>query len=145
MPFPHQSPHPAAAGLPPREATGIRESVREIALTALRHLQLRWMLLGAEAGQATGHLVRVALVALLAALGAVLFYLTGWAALVLWAARRWTGGDLVPPLAAMAAVHGLAAGACLWWLAARARHQALFAATRAEFAEDQKWLNHPNP
>jgi len=112
---------------------------------ALRHVELRCALFGLEASAAAGHVGRMVVAVAVAVVGGGLAYLTGWAVLVLWAARRWAGGDLVPPLAAMAGVHLLAALGAAWWLAVKARHRELFAATRAEFAEDQKWLHHPNP
>lgn len=138
-------PAPSAAGPPPREPAGIKESVRDLLRTGLQYLQLRGALFGLEAADAAGHLGRV-----VAAIGVILFagvlaYLTGWVALVVWAARRWAGGDLVPPLAVMTGVHALAVAGAVWWLVARARRRPLFPATRAEFAEDQKWLHRPNP
>lgn len=136
--------HPSADP-PPREPAGIKESGRDLLRSGLQYLQLRSVLFGLEAADAAGHLGRV-----VAALGVILFagvlaYLTGWAVLVVWAARRWAGGDLMPPLAAMTGVHALAVAGAAWWLVARARRRPLFPATRAEFAEDQKWLHRPNP
>jgi uncharacterized membrane protein YqjE len=140
-----QSADPSTAGPPPREPAGIKESVRDLLRSGLQYLQLRGALFGLEVADATGHLGRV-----VAAVGVILFagvlaYLTGWAVLVVWAARCWAGGDLLPPLAVMTGVHVLAVAGALWWLTARARKRTLFPATRAEFAEDQKWLHRPNP
>lgn len=145
MAIPHETSDSAAAGSEPRAPAGIRDTVREMAQTALRHLQLRCALFGLETAEAAGHLCRVAAAAALALVGGALAYLTGWALLVIWAARRWAGGDLLPPLGVMAGVHALAAVGAVWWLAARARNPALFTATRAEFEEDQQWLHHRNP
>jgi uncharacterized membrane protein YqjE len=111
----------------------------------LDYLRARGALFGLEASAAAGHFGRVAAAVLVVLLGGVLTYLIVWIMIVLWAARRWAGGDVLPPLAVAAAVHALAAGAAVWWLVARGRNQELFPATRAEFAEDQKWLHHPKP
>lgn len=145
MDHPFESPHSTAAGSVPHGPAGIRDTVREMARTALRHLQLRCALFGMESAEAAGHLCRVAVAAALAVIGGGLAYLTGWSVLVILAARQWTGGDLLPPLAVMAGLHALAAVVSVWWLAARGRNPRLFAATRAEFEEDQKWLRHRNP
>lgn len=142
---PPESSDPAAVGSDPRVPAGLRDSLREMARSALRHLQLRCALFGLETAEAAGHLCRVAAAAALALVGGALAYLTGWAWLVIWAARRWAGGDLLPPLGVMAGVHALVALGAVWWLVARGRNPALFAATRAEFEEDQKWLHHRNP
>jgi uncharacterized membrane protein YqjE len=139
------SPDPFADAPSPRESAGIKESLRDLARCGLQYVHLRGALFGLEAGEAAGHLGRVA-----AAVGVILFagvlaYVSGWVILVLWAARRWAGGDPLPPLAVMTGVHVLAVAGAVWWLAARARRRPLFPATRAEFEEDQKWLHHRNP
>lgn len=145
MSSPDESSLPPAPGSAPRETAGVTESVREMARGALRHLELRCSLFGLEASMAAGHVGRVVAAVAVVLIGGGLGYLTGWAALVVWAARRWAGGDLVPPMAVMAGVHVLAALGAGCWLAVRWRNPALFAATQAEFAEDQKWLRHPKP
>jgi|GEM_PF-2469379 len=142
MPASSPPPDPAAPGPPPRESAGLIEGLRETLRAALHHAHLRWALFGLEAAEAAGHLRSAALAAAVAVIGSSLGYVTGWAVVVLWAARRWAGGDLLPPLAVMAGVHLLAALGALWWLVARGRSRDLFAASRAEFAEDQKWLHH---
>ena len=136
---------PLADHPPPREPAGIKEGVLDLLRTALQYLQLRGALFGLEAADAAGHLGRVAAAVGIIVFAGVLAYLTGWMVLVLWMARRWAGGDLLPPLAVMTGAHLLAVAGAVWWLVARARRRALFPATRAEFAEDQKWLHRPNP
>jgi len=131
-------------GLPPREPAGVKETVHEFVREILEYLRLRCALVALEAAAAGGHFGRVALAAAVVLLGSALAYVTGWVVVVLWVARRWAGGDVIPPLAAMAGLHLAAAVAAGWWLVARSRKQALFPATRAELEEDRKWMHHPN-
>ena len=130
---------------PPREPAGVKESVRDLLRSGARYLQVRGALFGLEAAEAAGHLGRVVVAVAVVLGGGVLAYLTGWMVLVLWAARRWAGGDPLLPLAVMGGVHAAAVAGAVWWLSVRARRRPLFPATRAEFEEDQKWLHHPNP
>jgi uncharacterized membrane protein YqjE len=144
MPVPPPSTDPAGFAPPPPEPAGVVGGAREMLRAVLHHAHLRWALFGLEAVQAGGHLGRVALAVAVLALSGGLGYLTAWAVVILWAARRWAGGDLLPPLAVMAGFHLLLALGAGWWLAVHGRRRELFAATRAEFAEDQQWLQHPN-
>jgi len=120
----------------------VKDGVRELSRAVLAHVQLRLALFGLEMREAAGHGQRVVMAAMVVVVAGLLGYVAGWAVFVLWGARRWAEGDVVPMLAVMAGVHGLAALGALWWLVARARRRQFFTATRAEFAEDQKWL-HP--
>lgn len=132
----------AAAGA---ASGGVVGEMRELARLVWGHLQLRWALFGMEAGQAASYFGRVAVAVGVIVVAGGLGYLAGWGVVIVWSARRWAGGDVLPPLAVMAGLHVLAALMAAWWLAARRRHQELFAATRAEFAEDRSWLHPKNP
>ncbi len=134
-----ETPIPAAPAVPP--VSGIGESVRETLRTASRFAALRLSLLTAEAAEAAGHFRRVALVAAAAGIGTGMAWFGACAALVLWIAQRWCGGNAVPPLLGLTLLHLLAAAAAVLWLVKRGRHPGLFAASREEFAEDRKWLN----
>ncbi len=136
----------AAAGAAAGAASGgVVWEVRELARLVWGHVQLRWALFGLEAGQAAGYFGRVAVAVVVVVVAGGLGYLAGWGVVIVWSARRWAGGDVLPPLAVMAGLHVLAALTAAWWLAARRRHPELFAATRAEFAEDRSWLHPKNP
>ena len=83
--------------------------VRELARLVWGHLQLRWALFGLEAGQAAGYFGRVAVAVGGVVVAGGLGYLAGWGVIIVWSARRWAGGDVLPPLAVMAGLHVLAA------------------------------------
>ncbi len=135
----------ASAGAASGGGGGVVWEVRELVRLVWGHLQLRWALFGLEAGQAAGYFGRVAVAVGVIVVAGGLGYLAGWGVVILWSARRWAGGDVLPPLAVMAGLHVLAALTAAWWLAAGRRHQELFVATRAEFAEDRSWLHPKNP
>lgn len=128
-----------------QEIPGLKASLQAVLQRGLDHVRLRWALLSLEAQLAAGELARLALAAVIVLVGGGLAYVAGWGALILWVGRRWLEGDVVVPLAVAAGLHAAAAVAAGWWLKARATAKPIFPATRAEFAEDQKWLNHPNP
>ncbi|MFN0126504.1 MAG: hypothetical protein ACKV19_07465 [Verrucomicrobiales bacterium] len=128
-----------------QEIPGLKASLQAVLQRGLDHVRLRWALLSAEARLAAGQLAGLALAAVIMLVGSGLAYVAGWVALILWVGRRWMEGDVVVPLAVAAALHAAAAVAAGWWLKTRAAVKPIFPATRAEFAEDQKWLNHPNP
>ncbi len=135
----------AAGGGGNASGGGVVWEVRELARLVWGHVQLRWALFGLEAGQAASYFGRVAVAVGVVVVAGGLGYLAGWGVVIVWSARRWAGGDVLPPLAVMAGLHVLAALMAAWWLAARRRHPELFAATRAEFAEDRSWLHPKNP
>jgi len=146
MPSIHEPPpDDGAAGRPPGEPAGLKDGLRELLRSVVEHARLRWVLFEIEASEAAGQLGRVVAAAVVVLAGTALAYVSAWAALVVWAARRWTDGDLAPPLAVAAGVHAVAAGLAAWWLVSRSRRRPIFPATRAEFAEDRKWLNRPHP
>lgn len=113
-------------------------------MRVLGYLRLRWALFGLEAKMAVGHLGRIVLAVVVVVVSGGLAYVAGWGALIMWAARCWTDGDPVLPLAVAAGLHAVAAGVAGWWLKTRGSAAALFPETRAEFQEDQKWLQPPN-
>jgi uncharacterized membrane protein YqjE len=61
-------------------------------------------------------------------------------ALVLWIARTWWDGDVLPAVIIIALAHLLAAGACAAWMIRAARRGEVFHATLSEFREDRRWL-----
>lgn len=130
---------------PPPPQGGLAGSVRDLLRDAQEYASARCALFQLEARRAAGHFTRVAVAAAVALLGAGIGYVALWAVLVIFAARQWCGGDFLPPVAAMAGVHLLAAGAAVWWLARRGKGQALFTETRRELKEDQQWLNRRTP
>lgn len=128
-----------------QEIPGLKASLQAVLQRGLDHVRLRWALLSVEAQLAAGQLARLAVAAVIVLVGGGLAYVAGWVALVLWVGHRWMDGDVVVPLAVAAGLHAAAAVAAGWWLKARATATPIFPATRDEFAEDQKWLHHPNP
>ena len=146
MPSPHAPPPgDPAEGRPPGEPAGLKDGLRDLLRSVLEHARLRWVLFEIEAAEAAGQLGRVAVALGVVLAGGGLAYVLAWAAVVAWVARRWNGGDVALPLAGAAGVHALAASLSVWWLVSRSRSRPLFPATRAEFAEDRKWLNRPHP
>lgn len=143
--MPEPPPDDGAADRPRGEPAGLKDGLGELLQSVAEHARLRWVLFEIEASEAAGQLGRVAAAAVVVLAGGGLAYVSAWAAVLVWAARRWTEGNLAPPLAVAAGVHAVAAGLAGWWLVTRSRRQPMFPATRAEFAEDHKWLNRPHP
>ena len=76
------------------------------------------------------------------AVGGVIFAYAGlMIALVLWIARTWWGGDVLPATMLVASGHLLLAIGAAGWLIHAARPAGIFHATLKEFKEDQQWLH----
>lgn len=125
---------------PSDHAPGLKQRAERVLAAALDYAGARWQLFNVEAKLAAGHIVRVVVAALAAALFLAIAYVAAWGALITWIAGRWTEGNLTYPLLGTAVFHLLAAGVVGLWLAKRAGSQQFFVATRQEFQEDKLWL-----
>jgi len=77
-----------------------------------------------------------------ALVGAFFTYAGLMVALVLWIARTWWDGDLLPAILLVALGHMIMTFACVGWMIHAARHTQLFHATLKEWKEDRIWLNN---
>jgi uncharacterized membrane protein YqjE len=120
---------------------GFAESFRSLLHAALRYGHARLRLFYLEGREVLHRGLMLAALAVGAVGGVLMAYGGFMIALVLWIARTWWGGDVLPAIMLVAFGHLLLAIGAAVWLIHAARHAGIFHATLKEFKEDQQWLH----
>jgi uncharacterized membrane protein YqjE len=120
---------------------GIAETLRSMFLAALRYAEARLRLFCLEGKEVLHRGLAVVALSIIAMLSVIITYAGIMIALVLWMARMWWDGDVLPAVMAAALGHALIAAGCAGWVIHVTRGTAFFHATLKEFKEDRQWLD----
>lgn len=120
---------------------GFAEGFRSLLNAALQYAHARLRLFYLEGREVLHRGLVIVALAVSAVGGALMAYAGLIVALVLWIARTWWGGDVLPAIMLVAFGHLLLAIGAAVWLIRTARHAGIFHATLKEFKEDQQWLH----
>lgn len=136
-PLMHTPSYPVAS----RKDRSLTESLHSMLDAILLYADARLRLLWMEGkGMARLGLV-VAALGVFSAMSIIIAYFGSMAALVIWIARTWWSGDMLPALLIVASGHLVAAVACMVSVFYATRKTNPFNVTLKEFKEDKQWLH----